>query len=47
MSLETLLSEYIFDYLRLIIVDDVTSIFDREDRHWKTNHRNSIKKIPN
>lgn len=32
-SLETLLTEYIFDFslLRIIIIDDVTSMFNRED----------------
>lgn len=44
MSLEALLTEYIFDFsvLRIVNIDDVTSMFNREDQCRETNHRNAV-----
>lgn len=44
MSLESLLTEYIFDFsvLRIIIIDDVTGMFNREYQCHDTNHWNAV-----
>lgn len=41
MSLETLITEYIFDFslLRIITIDVVTSMFNRDDQCRDENHR--------
>lgn len=49
MSLETLLTEYIFklSVLRIVITDDVTCIFSREGQCRETNHWNVVKQCRN
>lgn len=49
MPLETLLTEYIFDFsvLRIIIIDEVTYMFNREDQCRDTNHWNACKQYRN
>lgn len=44
MSLETLLTEYIFDFsvLCIIIIDKVTCMFNGDDQRRETNHRNAM-----
>lgn len=41
-SLETLLPKYIIDFsvLHIVIINDVTSMFNRKDQCWETNRRN-------
>lgn len=42
MSQETLLPKCIIDFsvLYTVIINDVTSMFNRKDQCWKTNRRN-------
>lgn len=49
MSLETLLPKYIIDLsvVHIVIINDVTSMFNRKDQCWKTNRRNKTYLITN
>ena len=44
MSLEALLTEYIFDFsvLHIVNIDDVTSMFNREDQCREKNQRDAV-----